>query len=317
MRMRNLAATTCIALFMVLAISTNLLAQSTNRQVGTQFTVTADPLVARPHTPSCVVTLFENYQFALFSETTQTFSFTPPTGCAGPYKKVVLDVDFSENAGFQFARTASIYLGNANIYFGTTPEPLTTATNTWHVERDLTDYSALLGSAQQGTIVLQNCTGQDCGQSFSYLNGVFTVTAKLELFPAPGHSPAARTPDMVLPIEQSNGSGGLNLPAILSTPTDTFATTFNLPTNIEEAYLDIVAQSQQNDEQWYACFPNDLNSINDLFGCGNTDFRESEVTIDGQRPGLRRCLPGSLQGFFPTSGSRFPRYRPSILFHSA
>lgn len=306
MRLGNSIAAACVAILMVVPICTNVLAQSTNRQVGTQFTVTADRLVPRPHTPSCVVTLFGNYQFALFSETAQTFSFTPPANCAGPYNKVVLDVDFSENAGSQFDRTASIYLGNTNIYFGTTPEPLSNATNTWHIERDITDYSAIFAGSQQGTIILQNCTGQDCGSAFSFLNGVFTVTAKVELFPAPGHSPAPQTPDMVLPIEQFNSSGGLNLPANLSTPTDTFATTFNLPTNIEAAYLDVVAQSQQDDEQWYACFPNDLNSINDLFGCGNTDFRESEVTIDGQLAGIAPVSPWVFTGFLPDQWQPIP-----------
>src|ERR1700756_5382331 len=84
-------------------------AQSTNRQIGTQFTVTADPLVARPHTKSCTVPLFTNYQFALFSETVQNFQVTPPADCAGPWEKVVLDVNFSENAGIQFDRTVSMY----------------------------------------------------------------------------------------------------------------------------------------------------------------------------------------------------------------
>jgi hypothetical protein len=59
-----------------------------------------------------------------------------------------LEADFSENAGQQFDRTVSIYLANTDIYFGTTPEPLPTLTNAWHVERDVSDYSALL-TAQQ------------------------------------------------------------------------------------------------------------------------------------------------------------------------
>ena len=59
-------------------------AQSTNRQIGTQLTVTADPLVPRPHTKSCVAPLFTNYQFAFFSETTQNYQFTPPANCPGP-----------------------------------------------------------------------------------------------------------------------------------------------------------------------------------------------------------------------------------------
>ena len=112
------------------------LAQSTHRQVGTQFEVTADPLVPRPLEQPCVIQLFSAFQFAFFSDTTQTFQFTPPSNCSGPWKKVVLNVDFSENGGGQFDRTATMYLANANIYFGTTPEPLASLTNTWHIERD-------------------------------------------------------------------------------------------------------------------------------------------------------------------------------------
>jgi Peptide N-acetyl-beta-D-glucosaminyl asparaginase amidase A len=305
-KLGNFSLAKAIFFVAVSFLCANVVAQSINRQVGTQFTVTADPRVQRPHTPSCITQLFSNFQFALFSETTQTFSFTPPANCVGPYDKVVLDVDFSENAGVQFDRTASIYLGNANIYFGTTPEPLSNATNTWHIERDITDYSALLAAPQQGTMVLQNCTGQDCGAAFSFLNGVFTVNAKLEFFPAPGHSPAPRTADVVLPVVQSNGSGGVNLPIFLTLPPNSVSTTFNLPTNIERAYLDVVSQSQQTDEQWYACFPNDLSSINDLFGCGNTDFRETEISIDGVPAGIAPVSPWVFTGFLPDQWTPIP-----------
>jgi Peptide N-acetyl-beta-D-glucosaminyl asparaginase amidase A len=276
-------------------------AQSTNRQVGTQFTATADPLVPRPHVKPCIVPLFKNYQFALFSETTQNFNFTPPADCPGPWQEVVLDVNFSENAGVQFDRTASLWISDTNLYFGTTPEPLSNATNTWHVERDVTDYSALLAADQQGTFVLQNCTGEDCGSAYSFLNGVFTVSAQLEFYSAPGHSPTPRTPDMVLPVTQSNGSGGVNLPIFLTLPPNDVSTAFNLPTNIEEAYLDVVAQSQQVDEQWYACLPNDLSFplTSSLYGCGNTDFRETEVSIDGQPAGIAPVSAWVFTGFLP------------------
>jgi hypothetical protein len=301
-----------IALFASLLPTAAVLAQSTNRQIGTQFEVTADPLVPRPHGQPCVVPLFANYQFAHFSQSTQTFEFTPPGNCRGPWAKVVLEADFSENGGVQFDRTASLFIANANLYFGTTPEPLATLTNTWHVERDVTDYSALLATPQQGTIVLANCTS-DCGAPYNTLNGVFTVNADLEFYPAQpgdgwdqrrdddwGNEPEhRRTPDQVLPIVQSNGSGGVNLPATLGSPTDQLATTFTLPTNTEQAYLDVVSQSQSTDEQWYGCFPNDLASINEVYGCGNTDFRETEVTIDGNPAGIAPVSPWVFTGFLP------------------
>ena len=279
-----------------------LSAQSTNRQVGTQFEVTADPLVPRPHEKPCVVPLFTAYQFAHFSDSSQTFEFTPPANCSGPWQKVVLEADFSENGGIQFDRTASLYLANTNLYFGTTPEPLAALTNTWHIERDVTDYSALFAIPQQGTIVLANCTN-DCPPPYNtFLNGVFTVNANLEFYPArrgDERSPMKRTPDQVLPLTQTNSSGGINLPATLGSPTDQLSTTFTLPTNTEQAYLDVVAQSQSLDEQWYGCLPNDLAAINEVYGCGNTDFRETEVTIDGQPAGIAPVSPWVYTGFLP------------------
>src|ERR1700734_3589155 len=73
--------------------SGTVLAQSTNRQIGTQFTVTADPLVPRPDRQPCVVPLFVNFQFAHFSDSTQSFAVTPPGNCPGPWEKVVFEAD--------------------------------------------------------------------------------------------------------------------------------------------------------------------------------------------------------------------------------
>jgi len=289
-----------LALLSILATSPAA-GQSTLREIGTQFTVTAEPLVPRPAEKPCLVHLFSNFQFAFFADTDQTFEFGPPADCPGPWQKVVLEVNFSENGGIQFDRTASLYLANANLYFGTTPEPLQTLNNIWHVERDVTDYSPLFATAQQGTMVLQNCT-TDCPPPYNtFLNGIFSVNADLQFYPLQKNSgkPAPETPDLVLPLEQPNSSGGVSLPALLSSPTQQLTTTFSLPTNVERAYLDVVSQSQSDDEQWYACFPNNLSAINELFGCGNTDFRETEVSIDGNAAGIAPVSPWVFTGFLP------------------
>jgi len=299
-----LVALLCIATALTLRVPA--FAQSTNRQIGTSLTATADPVVSRPHLQPCVVPLFTNYQFAFFSQTAQNFSFNPPAGCSGPWQKVVLEINFSENAGRQFDRTASLFLGNNNLFFGTTPEPIHSSPNAWHIERDVTDYSALLTSGQQGTFVLANCT-TDCGAPYNtLLNGVFTVSADLEFYPGYGKSPVPRTPDLVLPMVQTNSGGGINLPANVFQPTDQLTTTFNLPQNIEGAYLDVIAQSQNVDEQWYACFPNDLSGINEVYGCGNTDFRETEISIDGQPAGIAPVSPWVYTGFLPDQWRPIP-----------
>ncbi len=76
----------------------------------------------------------------------------------------------------------------------------------------------------------------------------------------------------------------------LSSPSQTLAETFTLPTNIERAYLEVMAQSQQTDEQWFLCPPSALET--ELLGfCGNTAFRETEITIDGTPAGVAPIYP--------------------------
>ncbi len=259
-------------------------AQSNNRQIGTPHTVTADPLVPRPQSKPCVVPLFTDFRFANFSDAVQRFQFTPPANCPAPWQKIVFEINFSENAGQQYDRSAIVSIGNTNFYLGTTPEPDPTVADTWHIERDVTDYGASLESPQSGAIVLTNCTAE-CPPR----NGVFTVSADLQFYPAAGRSSLPRRPDVVLPL-------GLGY---LAASTDHLATTFTPPQNIEEAYLDVIAQSQSTDEQWFACFPDDLSSIDETYGCGHTAFRETEITVDGQPAGIAPVSPWIYTGFLP------------------
>ena len=72
------------------------------------------------------------------------------------------------------------------------------------------------------------------------------------------------------------------------------APTFNLPANVEAAYLDVIPQSQSGDEFWYTCVPDDV--AGELFSCGGTSFREAEVTIDGQPAGVAPVYPWIFTG---------------------
>jgi hypothetical protein len=244
--------------------------------IGSGNTATADPTLARPNTTPCVVTLFNNFVFADFSP--KPFSFTPPAGCPGPWAKVVLNADFSIQAGLQFDRTAEIWIGGANVYFGTTSEPSGAVARAWHIERDLTDYSALLSTAQNGRVDLGNLVNS---QFTSSLFG----TATLQFYPLARHEDAARTADLVLPLA-SDPTGGT---AFLNTSTDTLAKTFTLPANVEKAFIDVVAESQSGDEFWYTCVPNDVAA--ELQSCGGGAFRESQVTIDGTPAGVAPVYP--------------------------
>src|SRR5215467_1839367 len=244
--------------------------------IGSANTATADPPVPRPDTVPCVVQLFSNIAFANFSP--KFFTFAPPAGCPGPWDKVVLNADFSIQAGRQFDRTAEIWIGGVNVYFGTTSEPSRTVARSWHIERDLTDYAALFHTAQVGHVDLGNVVNS------TFTSSLFG-TAEIQFYPLePGHR-APVTADAVLPMTTNPNAGT----TFLSSTSSALSKTFTLPTNVERAFLDVTAQSQANDEFWYTCVPNDV--AGELQSCGGTGFRETQVTIDGQPAGVAPVYP--------------------------
>jgi hypothetical protein len=249
--------------------------------VGSTNTATADPTTLRPHTTPCKVSLFSGLTFADYSP--KSFSYAPPRACAGPWAKVVFEGDFAVSAGNQFDRTANVWVGGANVYFGTTPEPSSSAGHTWHVERDVTDYAALFASAQAGQVDLGNTVN-------STYTGVLTGSADLELYPLERGEPAPRTADVVLPLSASAAGGTV----ALSTSTSTLSHTFTLPANVERAYLDVIAQSQNQDEFWYTCVPDAVAS--EVESCGGSGFRETEIAIDGTPAGVAPVYPWIFTG---------------------
>lgn len=249
-------------------------------QVGSSNTATADPPVSRPHTTPCAVQLFSNVQFADFSP--KPFTYTPPAACPGPWAKVVLEADFSCTAGRQFDRTAQIAIGHVNVYYGTTSEPSSAVSPSWHVERDLTDYGGLFRTAQAGETNLGNLVNPT-------FTGILSGSAKLLFYPASAAEPAPRAADAVLSLSDAPGGA-----ALLATTADVLAPTFSLPANVEAAYLDVITQSQASDEFWYVCVPDDV--ADELFSCPGTSFREAEITIDGQPAGLAPVYPWLFTG---------------------
>ncbi|HLJ85275.1 MAG TPA: peptide-N4-asparagine amidase [Candidatus Angelobacter sp.] len=270
---------------LVLFLASGVAAQSIpapGLTIGSANTATADPPVTRPKTTPCTVPLFTAITFADFSP--KPFSVTPPAQCPGPWAKVVLEADFSITAGLQFDRTANIWIGGTNVYFGTTSEPSGATGRSWHVERDLTDYSALFKSPQTGEVDLGNLVN-------STFTSVLFGTADLQFFPlGDDDDRGPRTADVVLPL--SAGPSGETVDLVTST--SALARTFVMPTNIERVFLDVLAQSQHNDEFWYTCVPNDV--ANELQSCGNTPFRETEVSIDGQPAGVAPVFPWIFTG---------------------
>ncbi|HUH63134.1 MAG TPA: peptide-N4-asparagine amidase [Terracidiphilus sp.] len=279
-----LSAAAISPLFMPNGAPAQVVTVPSTPQIGSSNPITAEPPVPRPHTKPCVVQLFQNQAFADF--TPKSFSYTPPASCHGPWAKVVFTADFTVQSGRQFDRTAAFYLGHASIYYGTTAEPRAALSPSWHIERDVTDLSAILQSPQTGEANLGNFVGVSGGVTY---NSIIFANAALEFYPASFLSPAPRTPDIVVPVNGSGGDAGT-----LNTGADQVTQTLNLPTNTERVYLDVIAQSQSNDEFWYLCVPNDQTA--NLESCGNTAFREAEISIDGTPAGVAPVSPWIFTG---------------------
>jgi hypothetical protein len=238
-----------------------------------------EPAVPHPAETPCEVPLVTK---ATFGANAVSYNYTPPAACPGPWNTVVLKMSISLNKGVQFDRSGQLFLAGVPLWFGTTAEPRATLAPSWTFEKNVTDYSALYGTAQTGFLQIANY------QSSVY-NSTITASASLLFYPATAKAPAPVTADTVIPL--TSGAGGV---ATLNTGTDQLAPTLTLPTNILHATLDLYLQGQIGDEFWYFCVPSALSG--ELLSCGSTAFREGEVSVDGTPAGVSPIYPWVFTG---------------------
>ncbi len=283
--------------------------------VGSQNVSIADPPLPVPDTKPCTVQLFPKEDFGPAGENTRMdsvphpFNYQPPSGCKGPWAKVVLLTDFSVDPGHQYDRTASIWLNGVNIYFGTTEEPSPDFGPSWKIERDLTDYTSLLRLPGKGDALINNWTDP-------LRASVIHASARILFYPADAAYPAPRTPDEIYALNPANEAVNLQ------TGSEELARKIAFPRNTERIYLDEFSQSQFHDEFWYTCLPDKY--IKETMGfamrrgykgapkrpraCSGGSYRETEVLVDGQPAGLAPIFPwvytGGIDPFLwrPTPG---------------
>jgi hypothetical protein len=270
-------------------------------KIGSGNTAFADPPVPPPHTTPCKVVLFDNFKFENFNS--QSFNYTPPAACPGPWAKVILQVNLGITKGIQYDRTANIWIGPTNIYFGTTAEDQPNEGRNWHVERDLTDYSSIFTVDQVGTVDLGNLVNKT-------YTGILYGSADILFYPLAAGQAAPYTADEVIGFSAGPTGGTVGL----GSSTTLLEQTLTLPTNIQSLFLDVFAQGQSNDEFWYSCVPNDV--AGELESCGNTAFREGEITIDGTPAGVAPIYPWIFTGgidpflWIPIPGVQTLNFKP-------
>ncbi|MEO8789713.1 MAG: peptide-N4-asparagine amidase [Candidatus Tumulicola sp.] len=263
---------------------------------SSNYPVTADPPVSHPPVTPCVDKLFNPHTpplstggsnvgtFADYGD--HPFNYTPPANCPGPYAKIIMKIKFSVTAGIQYDRSGAVWIGGTNVFFGTTSEPGPGMSPAWTIERDVTEYAPAFANAAPAQASVYNIVN-------SQYTGIIYGTAQLDFYPATKQYPApSDVADAVYPMAASTAGGYV----YLDSPTDQLTGTFSFPQNVQAAYLDVFLEPQSNDEFWYSCFPNDL--AGKLGNCGNTGFREGEVSVDGQPAGVAPIYPFIFTGGF-------------------
>jgi hypothetical protein len=248
-------------------------------QKGSGNEAVIEPPISHPDETPCVVPLYSKAQFGASNV---YFLYQPPANCPGPYSTIVLGVDVSLDAGIQYDRSGTIWIGGVPLWFGTTAEPNPQLGPSWHFERDVTDYTSLLAGTNPGFVLIANYTNdQD--------TSIITSSAKLLFYPVPNGQTAPVVPDVIIPLAADGGGT-----VALNAGTDTVAIDQTLPTNIASANLDLYLQGQSNDEFWYTCVPNDLSG--ELQSCGGGSLREGEITVDGSPAGVAPVYPWIFTG---------------------
>lgn len=243
-------------------------------EVSYQDPLTAAPPIARPPTPSCTTTVMQDFAFnSSVGQGVFNGTLTPPTDCPGPWSKIVLDFT-GKVAGRQFDRLMNVWVGGAQVFQSSTPEPDPDGI-TWHVEHDATPYSSLFAQAEPIKVELQNyVTGP--------YTGVIYGTLKVTYYPATSSYPAPAHADEVIGFPNADSSYFFG-------PSDVSTTSITFPRNLTRAYLELYLKGNSCDEFWFGSQPDDYAGPNGL--CGGGAFREVQVSIDGQLAGVAWPFP--------------------------
>jgi hypothetical protein len=252
-------------------------------EINYQHPVSALPPVSRPDTPHCTVTAMQ-HDFANSYGQPYTGTLAPPSACPGPWSKVVLDWSGSV-AGRQYDRLAGVWIGGAEVFRTSTPEP-DPAGISWHVDADLSRYIPLLRTAQPIVVDLGNIVNDT-------YTGTYHMTLTVTYYQADRKNPAAATADQVIPVSQ--GTSGAGWWSLTNGQSATQTVTF--PADLSAATLEVYARGGGCEEFWYSNAPDAYNAAHPDYGlCGGGPYREVQVEVDGKLAGVAQPFPAIYSG---------------------
>lgn len=253
---------------------------------STNPVASVDPRVPRAAGRPCVVELLHQRpwpQQDAYIDIDPNIIYMPPVSCPPPWAKIILKIDMRTTRR-SVLDTLGMDLAHVRLFRSATPRY--DGLSSWHVERDLTDYSALFRVPHTGRIW---STANPEAVDWDWVDHLPTYNADAQLlfYPASAATPAPRVPDRVVAVNQD--------------------TPANLPHNIVRAYLDVENDFLPSEPLWFTCVSNDTTlPMGDVFapgtipksgnnppdqGCGGGSFREIQVKVDGTLAGTAPVFP--------------------------
>ncbi|KAF8582025.1 hypothetical protein K439DRAFT_1392175 [Ramaria rubella] len=226
----------------------------------------------------------------------EVIQYTPPQDCGAPGSWAGITLNWTATSnGTQFDRLSAITFHNVEIWRTSTPEPTLTGI-IWTYIKDVTRYIPLF--ATPGTLILDLNNIVDPTQD---LTGEYDVRLSATFFASSHAHPPAPKSNLTIPISNLEP----DVANYVSVPPD-FSLNVTLPRNSIEAYAELYASGNGNEEFWYGNVANKF--LGDLpagttFGQG--PFREVRLVVDGIVAGV--AFPYAV---FFTGADVPPAWRP-------
>ncbi|KAG8953062.1 hypothetical protein FRC04_003009 [Tulasnella sp. 424] len=203
----------------------------------------------------------------------------PPKDCGNPLDWAGVSGNYTATSnGTQYDRLSAITFQNVEIWRTSTAEPSPSGI-IWTAVKDLSHYLPLFLTPGRVILDLNNIVDPDHGLDGEYDGGI-TVYASLE------KEGVARSNGIIalgtLSPDQA-GYGGV--PPMLNT-------TVNLPRNTAEAYAEIYASGNAQEEFWYFNAPDSwIPALPKDTTLGKGPFREVQLLVDGKLAGIVSPYP--------------------------
>ncbi|KAL8286729.1 hypothetical protein RQP46_004257 [Phenoliferia psychrophenolica] len=248
--------------------------RASNATVPLRNVQVAHPPVVPKGGRTCEVVLVQ-HDFANSYYAPAIVDYTPPVACgaAGEWAAIVLNITVTSN-GTQFDRLGSISLSNVEIWRTSTAEPTKNGI-IWTTLKDVTHYNPIF--AKEGRLMFDENNVND-----DTYTGIFTTTLSATFYESTSSFPTPKSADLILPLStlSTTESQMFTYPGASST-------NITIP-NTAEAYLEIYATGNGDEEFWYTNLPDefsdDFDADDGLIAKG--PFREVQLLIDGELAGV-------------------------------